>query len=284
MRKRAIAWGVALAFVPATAHAVSELSVSNRLEDRRAVVAGTRAYSIGFGDGRFYATGWHITGEMGGIWTPPLKLADGVWFGIDDQWLAPATAFTSGRGYVRYALPATKGLLVRRTDFVPDGRRAALFGLELANAGTAARTVTVKVDAHSELLGAYPWTGSKDHPTAADNLPDKAVYKDGALAFTDKGTLPNGGAHDYAALVASTRKPAAGEVGPGFRGPQPGTVCRTERWRRPRPATTDRTARAPAASCATRSPSRRGPRRPSGSPSPAPTAGSRPPARNSPRR
>jgi hypothetical protein len=40
------------------AHAASELSVTNRLDDRRAVAAGTRAYSIGFEDGRFYANGW----------------------------------------------------------------------------------------------------------------------------------------------------------------------------------------------------------------------------------
>ncbi|HXL20003.1 MAG TPA: hypothetical protein VN961_21000, partial [Streptosporangiaceae bacterium] len=49
-----------------------ELSTSSRLQDRREVAAGTRAYSIGFEDGRFYANGWHITGEMGGVWTPPL--------------------------------------------------------------------------------------------------------------------------------------------------------------------------------------------------------------------
>ena len=29
---------------------------------------------------------------MGGIWTPPLKLLDGIWFGIDDQWVGPAHA------------------------------------------------------------------------------------------------------------------------------------------------------------------------------------------------
>ena len=63
-----------------------------RLKDRREVAAGTRAYSIGFQDGRFYANGWHITGEMGGIWAPPLKLADGVWFGVDDEWVGPATS------------------------------------------------------------------------------------------------------------------------------------------------------------------------------------------------
>ena len=70
--------------------ATSELSTTSRLQDRREVAAGTRAYSIGFEDGRFYANGWHITGEMGGVWTPPLKLVDGVWFGLDGQWVGPA--------------------------------------------------------------------------------------------------------------------------------------------------------------------------------------------------
>ncbi len=227
-RMRALGWGVVVAvlLLSGTAQAATQESTSDRLKDRREVTAGTRAYAVGFQDGRFYANGWHITGEMGGVWAPPLKLADGVWFGIDDQWVAPATTFTSGQGYTRYALPAIDGLLLRRTDFVPDGRRGALFGLELANPTTAAKTVTVKVDVHSELLGAYPWTGSKDHPTAADNLQDTAAFRDGALVFTDTGALPNAEAHDYTALVASTRTPEGADLGPGFRGPQPGTVCK----------------------------------------------------------
>jgi hypothetical protein len=227
-RMRALGWGVvvALLLLSGTAQAATQVSTSDRLKDRREVTAGTRAYAIGFQDGRFYANGWHITGEMGGVWAPPLKLADGVWFGVDDEWVAPATSFTSGQGYTRYALPALGGLLLRRTDFVPDGRRAALFGLELANPTTAAKTVTVKVDVHSELLGAYPWTGSKNHPTAGDNLQDAAAFRDGALVFTDTGALPGAEAHDYTALIASTRIPEGADLGPGFRGPQPGTVCK----------------------------------------------------------
>ena len=74
------------------------------------MTAGQRAYVTGFEDGNFYAQGWHITGEMGGVWTQPLKLVDGVWFGIGDQWLPPATTFTSGWGYTRLDFPATDGL------------------------------------------------------------------------------------------------------------------------------------------------------------------------------
>ena len=111
-----------------------ELSATKRLKDRREVAAGTRAYAIGFEDGRFYANGWHITGEMGGIWAPPLKLADGIWFGVDDQWVGAATKFTSAAAATSATtLPPLSGLLMQRTDFVPDGARAALFGLELAN-------------------------------------------------------------------------------------------------------------------------------------------------------
>ena len=34
--------------------------------------------------------GWHIRGEMGGVWTPPIKLVDGVWLRLADQWLGDA--------------------------------------------------------------------------------------------------------------------------------------------------------------------------------------------------
>src|SRR4051794_26146474 len=170
----------------ASSAAAAELSVTSRLEDRREVAAGTRAYSIGFEDGRFYANGWHITGEMGGIWAPPLKLADGVWFGVDDQWVGPATRFTSGAGYTRYTLPPIGGLDLSRIDFAPDGRRAAVFVLNLVNHGRTAKTATVKVDVHSELMTAYPWASSKGHPTAADNGQDVAAYRSGGrLVFSD---------------------------------------------------------------------------------------------------
>jgi len=46
-----------------------------------------------------------------------------VWFGLDGQWVGPATKFSSGWGYTRYDLPDTAGLKLERTDFAPDGRR-----------------------------------------------------------------------------------------------------------------------------------------------------------------
>jgi len=207
-----------------TARALTpELSTATRLQDRRAVTAGQRSYAVGFEDGRFYAHGWHITGEMGGVWAPPLKLVDGVWFGVDGKWVGQATRFFSGWGYTRYALPSIDGLTLERTDFAPDAYRAMLFGLRLSNRG-ASKTVTVTVDSHSELMHAYPWASTT--PSAADtNLPDQGAFDGKSLVFTDDGGTP---VHHYAALVASDRAPASGQaahLGGNFRGPQTGKVC-----------------------------------------------------------
>jgi len=227
----ALALGTSLVAVQAPAGTAApgdttsnELSTTSRLQDRREVAAGTRAYSIGFEDGRFYANGWHITGEMGGVWTPPLKLLDGLWFGLDGQWVGPATKFTSGWGYTHFQLPDTAGLQVQRTDFVPDGHRAALFGLTITNPG-AARTATLSVDAHSELMGQYPWGFTGVTPNASDNLPDQGSFDGKNLVFTDDGALPGAPVHHYAALVGTAATPTSGTTGSQFWGPQPGHRC-----------------------------------------------------------
>src|SRR5262249_42710152 len=127
--RNALVLGVSMTLLSGpTARAADELSTSVRLQDRREIASGTRVYSLGWEDGRFYANGWHITGEMGGVWTPPMKMLDGIWFGVDDQWTGQATKFTSGQGYVKYDLPQLGGLNLQRTDFVSDGRCVVLFG------------------------------------------------------------------------------------------------------------------------------------------------------------
>jgi len=196
---------------------------------------------LGFQDGRFYANGWHITGEMGGIVTPPLKLLDSVYFRVNDTWVAPATEFTSGAGYVRYALPSVDGIGLSRTDVAPDGRRGALLGLTLTNPKKNARMVNVFVDAHSELMTQYPWGFSGTVPNAADNDPDEGSFDGDALVFRDTGDLSGKAEpHDYTALVGSNRTPRNGETGPGFYGPWgAGRVCAPDATPAPMPSECD---------------------------------------------
>lgn len=195
------------------------LSVSDRLADRRYVTTGSRAYIIGTQAGRFPAMGWHTPGEMGGIWSPPLKLLDGIWFGIDDEWIGPATRFESGYGYVTMDLPGRDKLAISRTDFVPIDRRAALFGLQFT-AGSTDESFTLKMDAHSELMAAYRW-GSTNPSQAGFNLDDSVQFDGQRLVFREQGqSHPNADTHDWAAVVGSSLRPTGYETGSDYFGPQ----------------------------------------------------------------
>lgn len=202
------------------------LSTKDRLDDRRYVVTGSRAYTVGTEAGRFPAMGFHTRGEMSGIWAPPIKLLDGIWFGIDDEWIGPAERFTSGYGYANMDLPGHEGLEVSRTDFVPDGSRAALFGLTFT-APDAEQNFTLKVDAHSELMSSYPWGETK--PSQLDyNLKDQVTAESGTLVFREQGKpkVKNAAEHAWAAVVGSSLAPSGSETGKNFRGPQdPAKIC-----------------------------------------------------------
>jgi hypothetical protein len=241
--KRSSAVAVILATLAAGSAqaATPELSISQRLEDRREVAAGTRAQVLGFEDGRFYANGWHITGEMGGIVTPPLKLLDSLYFAVNDEWVGPATEFKSGWGYVRYNLPAVDGVELRRTDFAPDGRRGALLGLELTNPKKNRKRVNVMVDAHSELMTQYPWGFSGTTPNASENAPDSGSFDGDTLVFRDTGRFTGEATdHSYTAIVGSNRTPVNGNTGPGHYGPfGAGRRCAADQTPAPMPSECD---------------------------------------------
>ncbi len=202
-----------------------ELSETSRLSDRRFVVTGEDGWELGSADGRYPAAGFHTRGEMGGFWTPQLKLLDGIWFGFDGKWIGKGRRTTSGWGYVRTDLPTTDGVAASRTDFVPAGVAGAVVGLSLRS--ERPRTVVLRMDAHSELMGSYPWGETTPSQTQV-NLADTAAIVGKDLVFRDHGTPPasNGESHDWAAAVGSDLAPLNGRTGPDFRGPQdPAVIC-----------------------------------------------------------
>jgi hypothetical protein len=202
-----------------------ELSETRRLADRRVVITGDRAWAMGTADGYYPAAGFHTRGEMGGFWLPDLKLLDGMWFGINGDWIGPATRTTSGWGYVRADLPTTDAVGVSRTDFVPDGVSGALVGLTLR--ADRDRTIRLDADAHSELLGSYPW-GETTPSQITANLPDSPDVVGAHLEFRDQGTPSHENAeqHDWTATVGSKMTPTMVRTGDDFRGPQdPAVIC-----------------------------------------------------------
>jgi len=211
-----------------------ELTTPDRLDERRSLVVGRRFYQMGAADGRYPATGFHTRGEMGGFWTPPIKLLDGLWFQAGDTWLT-ASSYTSGWGYQRMDLGTHDGVAITRTDYVPRGQRAGVIGLELG--ATTATTLDLTLNAHSELMNVYPWgetkraNGNQPFTQLDYNLADSGRVRAGALVFREQGRppFPNAERHDYAAAVGSLLTPTGSDLGPDFRGPQdpvePDNLC-----------------------------------------------------------
>jgi glycogen debranching enzyme len=191
-------------------------STATDLGDKRYVAAGDRAYVIGSEDGRFPPMGWHIRGEMGGVWAHPIKLLDGYWFALDGQWIPQASSFTTGAGYAQMQFPQTDGLNVTRTEFSPDGSPVVLVGLTLQNPDSTSKSVKLTMDARSEIMAAYPWGWTK--PNAKEfNGPDNGSYdpSTGTLTFKESGSEPKPW---YAAVRASVA-PDEGLTGSDYWGP-----------------------------------------------------------------
>lgn len=97
-------------------------------------LSGSRMYEVGRMDGSFPRVGWHLPGEMGGVWAPPLKILDGFTWELEVApgagWrLEDACAFTHGFSYADFRFEReSPPLRVRRWDFLVE-EEAALFSL-----------------------------------------------------------------------------------------------------------------------------------------------------------
>ncbi len=226
-----------------------ELSVATQLADRRSLFVGDRFWGMGAQDGSYPATGFHTRGEMGGFWTPPVKLLDGIWFRAGDSWLT-STKYTSGWGYQRMDLGTHDGVRITRTDFAPDGLRAGLIGLRL----DASKATTVAARGRRALRADEGLPLGRDHAQPDDVQPARQRRR-----RRQRPRLPRAGhaaRHQRDPRLRRRRRLDAGPEREQPRAGPPRSPGR-DRVRRLRPghpdpprrgATTRRTGRAPAAS------------------------------------
>jgi hypothetical protein len=154
-------------------------STTENLAEKRYVATGDRTYVIGTQD---------IKGHMNGVWSHPLKLLDSYEFLVNNTPFPAAEQFTSGPGFVRFDLPVISGLKIARTEFAPDGLPVLLIGLEIKNTGAQPKSTTLTFQPTSEILPAYPWSGTtptSDQLDQKDNVSIDPLI-DG-LAFSEPG-------------------------------------------------------------------------------------------------
>ena len=139
------------------------------------VTAGDRVYMVGHQDGTFPEIGWHVKGEMGGIWLHPIKLMDGFDVSISSDEskveLAKANSFTNfPTANAHFYEIEDLDLTVERWQFVPDGKEGLIVQFIVRNNGDTQQNIKFELVGHSDLMPVWlgERTGMKDGNDVAE--------------------------------------------------------------------------------------------------------------------
>jgi len=126
--------------------------------------AGDRVYMVGHQDGTFPDLGWHVKGEMGGIWNHPIKLMDGFTAAIQVEGqfycLDKANAFfnypIANRHVFNQSVP---GLEIERFQFAPDGQQGIVIEFLIRNEDIIPKKINFEFTGHTDLMPV--WLGKR---------------------------------------------------------------------------------------------------------------------------
>jgi glycogen debranching enzyme len=152
------------------------------------VTAGDRVYMVGHQDGSFPDLGWHIKGEMGGIWDHPIKLMDGFDIGLSIQ--GRPFHLDHAEQFVNYPYAnkhlytwQEESLTIERWQFVPDGKEGLVIEVIIQNRD-AAKEVDISFTGFTDLRPT--WLGER---TAMIDGPDQAYWNADSSAWMVKDSL-----------------------------------------------------------------------------------------------
>jgi glycogen debranching enzyme len=102
------------------------------------LTAGNRLYMVGHQNGSFPDLGWHVKGEMGGIWNHPIKLMDG--FTVQLSQGQYKYCLDQANQFINYPFGnqlifdnPIPGLLIKRVHFVPEDKEGVIVSFEIQN-------------------------------------------------------------------------------------------------------------------------------------------------------
>lgn len=134
------------------------------------VTAGDRLYMVGHQDGSFPEIGWHVKGEMGGIWNHPIKLMDGFDVSLTIQ--GNTTELEKADSFINYPFAnlhrydlQNEALLVERIQFVPDSTEGLMVQFKITNQAENEKKIVLSINGHADLRPVWlgERTGMVDH-------------------------------------------------------------------------------------------------------------------------
>ncbi|WP_113924208.1 glucosidase family protein [Cognataquiflexum aquatile] len=150
------------------------------------VTAGDRVYMVGHQDGTFPDLGWHVKGEMGGIWNHPIKLMDGFTAAIVETY--NSYCLDAAHQFVNYPF-ANKhlfqthipGLEVDRFQFVPDGVQGMVIEFTFKNVDKSEKSFDFEFSGHTDLMPV--WLGNM---AGMEDFEDKLSFDESRQAWLGK--------------------------------------------------------------------------------------------------
>ncbi|PWT71524.1 MAG: amylo-alpha-1,6-glucosidase [Bacteroidetes bacterium] len=121
------------------------ISNIGRTNSNAYLTPGDRSYIVGTQDGNFPDLGSHVTGEMGGLWMPPVKLLDGFWVKLSDAtgrretWLKEAREFINYPYGNKFVYPSIDDIEVERLQYCPRQTEGAVIQFKFKNTSTQPR-------------------------------------------------------------------------------------------------------------------------------------------------
>lgn len=158
--------------------------------DKPYITPGDRANIIGLQDGSFPDMGGHVPGEMGGVWTFPIKLADAYWLKVADvqtnkeSWLMKADTFRNfphGNEFIYQ--PILEGIEITRSQYTPEGKRGAVITYSFTNTSESTKEIGVDFVVKSDIS---PVWYSKENGIL--DGPDSLIWNDQKQLFVGKDT------------------------------------------------------------------------------------------------
>ena len=179
---------------PAPSYLFNHVSMIDSIEGKAQylqspfVTAGDRVYLIGFQDGSFPDLGWHVEGEMGGIWNHPIKLMDGFYAGVAIQGANQSFCLDKADSFINYPFANKhyykwpgENISVERLQFIPDSIEGAVIQFKLINENATTRKMTFSFTGITDLRPT--WLGERTNMIDAE---DEVVFDDGLSAAVGK--------------------------------------------------------------------------------------------------
>ncbi|MCM8571069.1 glycogen debranching protein [Gramella jeungdoensis] len=142
------------------------------------VTAGNRIYIVGHQDGSFPEIGWHIKGEMGGVWNHPIKLFDG--FEAETVFEQDTITLNKATSFVNYPIASKhdfnisgKNIEIERWQFVPDQEQSFAIQFVFKNNGSQTQDFEFNFKSFSDLRPT--WLGER---TNMIDSPDRSAYNE----------------------------------------------------------------------------------------------------------